>query len=78
MENDLAPTTMIRSGHRNRRSRCFCLHCLERYDSSEMKWDEDCEIWVCKNYEQCGGAGFGMDIHDATQNRMPGQDASDS
>jgi len=45
--------------------RVRCLHCNEEYDSNEITWNGQSELWVCKNYEKCGGAGYGMDIFDA-------------
>ncbi|HEX6964100.1 MAG TPA: hypothetical protein VF175_19690 [Lacipirellula sp.] len=42
-----------------------CLHCGEVYPSSEIRWSRRADLWVCKNYDKCGGAGYGMDIHDA-------------
>lgn len=41
-----------------------CLHCNEVYPSSEIKWSPMDDIWVCKNYERCGGKGYGFDIDD--------------
>lgn len=42
-----------------------CLHCDELYSSSEIQWSPTADLWVCKNYPHCDGAGFGFDIHDA-------------
>ena len=42
-----------------------CEHCGEVYSSAEIKWSSVDEIWVCKNYERCGGRGYGFDIEDA-------------
>ena len=41
----------------------ICLHCGERYPSSEIVWNAEDGLWACKNHPRCGGAGFGMDIH---------------
>jgi hypothetical protein len=46
-----------------------CLLCDETYLSSEIAWSALGELWVCKNYARCGGAGYGIDIFDAE----PGQ-----
>jgi hypothetical protein len=41
-----------------------CLHCDRSYSSAKMRWNSKDELWVCPNYAECGGAGYGMDIHD--------------
>jgi hypothetical protein len=41
-----------------------CLHCDKSYSSADMRRDGKSELWVCPNYKECGGAGYGMDIHD--------------
>ena len=40
-----------------------CLHCGEEYKENEIKWDKKADLWVCKNYPRCDGAGLGYDIH---------------
>jgi hypothetical protein len=42
----------------------ICLHCGEVFMSSEMRRSSG--LWVCMNWETCGGAGYGWDILDAT------------
>ena len=39
-----------------------CLHCEDEYQSSEIKWDAVVQSWVCKNWPNCGGIGYGRDI----------------
>ena len=41
-----------------------CIHCGERYLSSEIKWDEASKMWVCP-VEGCGGCGYLFDIYPA-------------
>ena len=45
--------------------RVYCLHCGETYMSNEIARNPDVKLWVCKNYPQCDGAGYGFDIMNA-------------
>lgn len=29
-----------------------------------IRWDAQESMWVCKNFDRCGGAGYGYDIFD--------------
>lgn len=40
-----------------------CLHCGHEYKEKEIKWSKTADMWVCKNYPRCDGAGLGFDIH---------------
>ncbi|MFC1995596.1 HNH endonuclease signature motif containing protein [Chloroflexota bacterium] len=40
----------------------YCLHCGDIYPENKAKWDTDEEIWRCKNYPDCSGAGIGYDL----------------
>ncbi|QDU56746.1 hypothetical protein Pan181_29560 [Aeoliella mucimassa] len=44
----------------------FCIRCGECYPSTQMKWDSNYTLWVCKNWPSCVGAGFGVDVHETT------------
>lgn len=44
----------------------ICLHCGERYCSNLMRWDGLHELWVCKNWPICNGAGVAFDVCDVT------------
>ena len=39
-----------------------CIHCGEEYKENEIKWNKEADLWVCKNYPSCDGAGLGFDI----------------
>lgn len=41
----------------------MCIHCDQEYKEKEIKWDEKSELWVCKYWPTCDGAGLGFDIH---------------
>lgn len=45
----------------------YCIHCGEKYWSDQIKWDPAEQLWVCRHWPECGGAGFGIDIHDVSQ-----------
>lgn len=40
-----------------------CLHCGDEYKEKEIKWSKTVDMWVCKNYPRCDGAGLKFDIH---------------
>lgn len=40
-----------------------CLHCGDAYKEKEIRWSKIADMWVCKNYPRCDGAGLGFDIH---------------
>ena len=46
-----------------------CLVCGEKYQSSEIKWDCEAQLWVCRNWPKCSGAGYGISIDDVDPNR---------
>ncbi|NOY40701.1 MAG: hypothetical protein GXP26_02525 [Planctomycetes bacterium] len=50
-----------------------CEHCGETYESKEMFWDSEYEIWVCRNWPKCSGAGYGVDIHDVANPSSKGE-----
>lgn len=39
------------------------IHCGEKYKEKEIKWSKTTDMWMCKNYPRCDGAGLGFDIH---------------
>jgi len=50
-----------------------CEYCGEIYESKEMFWDSECEIWVCRNWPKCNGAGYGVDIYDVVNSSCEGK-----
>jgi hypothetical protein len=49
----------------------YCIHCHKKYWSDQIKWNQRDELWVCRDYEFCGGAGFGIDIVEVTDKPGP-------
>lgn len=40
----------------------YCLHCGDIYPESKAKYDSKADMWWCKNYPDCNGAGIGFDL----------------
>jgi len=40
-----------------------CEVCQQVYQSEEMWYDLDSELWVCRNWPECSGAGYQVDIY---------------
>lgn len=49
----------------------FCIHCGQRYWSDQIKWDPAEQLWVCRDWPNCSGAGFGVDIIEVTDEPGP-------
>jgi len=49
----------------------FCIHCGKRYYSDQIKWDPVAKLWVCRDWPRCGGAGFGINIIEITDEPGP-------
>ncbi len=41
-----------------------CEICQQIYLSDEIWYDTDSELWVCRDWPKCSGAGYQIDIHD--------------
>ncbi len=42
-----------------------CDVCKQIYQSEEMWYDTPSELWVCRDWPKCRGAGYQIDIYDA-------------